>query len=84
MIGAIISDEKLEQHRKPRICGKAVMRTDKELVVVGRVAMPGISRAGRILTRLKAMVPLTVRDTVACPLRALPARSFFLTRTEGI
>jgi hypothetical protein len=43
-----------------------------------------ISRAGRILTRLEAMVPLTVRDTVACPLRALPARLvFWLERKES-
>ena len=62
-------------------------RAEENLLVVGQMDIHRISRAGRILTRLKAMVPLTVRDAVACPLRALPARSFLLEekrRSQGL
>jgi hypothetical protein len=57
--------------------------TTESLLVVDNLDSDSISRAGRILTRLKAMVPLTVRDTVACPLRASPARCYYFEWSRG-
>jgi serine/threonine protein kinase len=70
-------DTKLKRTVALKFLPPELTRDEEDDFVEGSQTANCISRAGRILTRLKAMVPLTVRDTVACPLRALPARLAF-------
>jgi hypothetical protein len=64
----------IERERQEQAEGRTESCTMDDFLVAGQMDIHRISRAGRILTRLEATVPSTVRVTVACPLRALPAR----------